>query len=186
MEIKWRQESFKRLIISVKDDQQERHFLLSERVINHLAAHRQVHMHVIINGGREESFLVNFSGLKPAANMPEGGYGVKSLREESGEVQLPDKCAIARGETFSSRWLTPKGWSAEKHYFPLQPAVPMDTAVRVACPSCGKSIPAASRFCGYCGKKLGEAESTIICRNTACGRSIRAGARFCPYCGEKQ
>jgi hypothetical protein len=129
---------------------------------------------------------VNFTGRRPAARIPEGGYSVRNLNELQREPATSDKCAIARGDTFGSRWLTPRGWSAEKHYFALKPADPADAVGRIACPACGKSIPEASRFCGYCGTDLRQATGEVSCNNTACARSIKSTARFCPYCGSRQ
>ncbi|HLJ69560.1 MAG TPA: tetratricopeptide repeat protein [Chloroflexota bacterium] len=51
----------------------------------------------------------------------------------------------------------------------------MDGA-EVACPACGRSIPAGKRFCGDCG-----AELSRIC--AACGAENPADKRFCGDCG---
>jgi hypothetical protein len=134
----------------------------------------------------ETSCLVNFTGIRPSAKSPEAGYSVKNLGKEEKELSLPDKCAIARGETFSARWLTPRGWSLEKHFFPLQPVDPDNTRPRINCPACGKSIPAQSRFCGYCGKGLVLPATEKQCTNKDCGRSIKSSAKYCPYCGKQQ
>lgn len=48
------------------------------------------------------------------------------------------------------------------------------------CPSCGKAVGAADKFCSGCGQKL---EETIFC--PACGTKAEAGAKFCVSCGQK-
>lgn len=56
-----------------------------------------------------------------------------------------------------------------------QQAIPVTT-----CPKCKTSIPASSKFCSECGKKL---EQGKFC--TKCGAQILPGAKFCGGCGEK-
>jgi len=48
----------------------------------------------------------------------------------------------------------------------------------MACPACGKTIPADSKFCPECGTAL-----TKACAK--CGAALDADAKFCPECGEK-
>ena len=47
-----------------------------------------------------------------------------------------------------------------------------------ACPSCGKQIPAGSKFCPECGSALAS-----FCPE--CGKKIDPNAKFCPECGKK-
>ena len=63
---------------------------------------------------------------------------------------------------------------------------------RVICPSCGKSVPAGTKFCSYCGAPM---EHTPVaaavpqvhgerhCPN--CGEVIEPGAKFCVKCGTR-
>ena len=46
------------------------------------------------------------------------------------------------------------------------------------CPDCGAQLPAGAKFCGNCGKKLGN-----FCPD--CGAELMAGAKFCGNCGKK-
>lgn len=48
------------------------------------------------------------------------------------------------------------------------------------CPSCGKTVPAGSKFCPECGKAM---SATKFCPE--CGAKVSAGAKFCPECGKK-
>ena len=48
----------------------------------------------------------------------------------------------------------------------------------VKCPDCGADLPAGSKFCTNCGKRLGNA-----CPN--CGAEVAPGAKFCTNCGHK-
>ena len=48
------------------------------------------------------------------------------------------------------------------------------------CPSCGKTVPASSKFCPECGKAV---SATKFCPE--CGAKVSAGAKFCPECGKK-
>ena len=48
-----------------------------------------------------------------------------------------------------------------------------------ACPSCRAENPAASKFCGSCGKAVGAAACP------KCKAEVPAGAKFCSSCGEK-
>ena len=59
------------------------------------------------------------------------------------------------------------------------PAAPT-AANTVVCASCGKSIPAGSKFCPECGKAVAQ---TKFCPE--CGAKVSAGAKFCPECGNK-
>jgi len=46
------------------------------------------------------------------------------------------------------------------------------------CPSCGKSVPADSKFCPYCGKHL-----VIFDQCRQCRANLPPNAKFCPKCG---
>lgn len=48
-----------------------------------------------------------------------------------------------------------------------------------ACPSCGVSVPAGSKFCANCGAKIG---GGVKCE---CGADLPAGSKFCTGCGKK-
>lgn len=50
---------------------------------------------------------------------------------------------------------------------------------QTTCAHCGRSMPAAGRFCPHCG--YGVETDARTCRS--CGASVRAGASFCPSCG---
>jgi membrane protease subunit (stomatin/prohibitin family) len=50
----------------------------------------------------------------------------------------------------------------------------------VACPSCGKPMPANAKFCNNCGAKVGQA---MICAN--CKADVPAGSKYCPNCGSQ-
>ncbi len=50
---------------------------------------------------------------------------------------------------------------------------------QTTCAHCGRSMPAAGRFCPHCGYAAQTDART--CRS--CGASIRVGASFCPSCG---
>ena len=52
-------------------------------------------------------------------------------------------------------------------------------AASVACPKCGSSVPAGSKFCLQCGEKM-EADKPS-CKQ--CGNAVPLGAKFCPSCG---
>ncbi len=51
----------------------------------------------------------------------------------------------------------------------------------IPCPACGRLIEAGSRFCGYCGAPIAQAQAPATCPQ--CGQPIEPGARFCVYCG---
>ncbi len=55
-------------------------------------------------------------------------------------------------------------------------------AAGVACPSCGKSNAAGTKFCSDCGSKMEIAQVPCI----KCGASLREGAKFCSECGSSQ
>ena len=48
----------------------------------------------------------------------------------------------------------------------------------INCPSCGKAIPAGSKFCSDCGTR-------IVTNCPQCGKKVEPGTRFCPECGTK-
>jgi len=51
----------------------------------------------------------------------------------------------------------------------------------IACPNCGKSLPASAKFCFECGSKIEKLDdSEMIC--PACGQKTRKG-KFCMECG---
>ena len=50
---------------------------------------------------------------------------------------------------------------------------------QAACVSCGKPLPAGSKFCPECGA----AQASGFC--AGCGQKLTPGARFCPGCGQK-
>lgn len=66
---------------------------------------------------------------------------------------------------------------------------------RVICPSCGKSIPAGTKFCSYCGAPMEQTPVAAAepaepqmggerhCPN--CGEVIEPGAKFCVKCGTR-
>lgn len=51
---------------------------------------------------------------------------------------------------------------------------------RVICPSCGKSVPAGTKFCSYCGAPM---EQTPVAAAVPAEPQVR-GERHCPNCGE--
>ena len=58
---------------------------------------------------------------------------------------------------------------------------------RVICPSCGKSVPAGTKFCSYCGAPM---EQTPVAAAVPAEPQVRGGERqmdgerHCPNCGE--
>lgn len=185
MKVTWRQVTKNQLIISLDIEQQQKEFLLEDSVVNFLAETKHVHLHIHAEGHSEENVLVNFTGIKPLiAGHSTMGPG-KAIGGSKEKTQL-DRLAIARGETFASKWLTPKGWDREKHYFQLKPYTNGQDTALIACPSCGKGIRNSAVFCGYCGQKVGIAPEIKNCINKECKKIIKAPAAFCPYCGIKQ
>ena len=61
-----------------------------------------------------------------------------------------------------------------------QQAQPAAQAATVPCVSCGKPIPAGSRFCPECG-----APQAVANKCPKCGNEITPGTKFCPNCGQK-
>jgi len=51
---------------------------------------------------------------------------------------------------------------------------------RLACPRCGASNLAGSKYCAQCGSAL-----QVTGRCPSCGASVEVGAKFCPQCGAK-
>ena len=93
---------------------------------------------------------------------------------------------------------------------PAAPAAPVAPAAptTVTCPSCGKELPATSKFCFECGSKIEvladnemicpscgkktakgkfcmECGSPLIRKCSKCGEEVPNGAKFCLQCGEK-
>ena len=61
------------------------------------------------------------------------------------------------------------------------PAPAKETAVSTkACPHCGATINAKSKFCPECGEKL---PAKKFC--SECGKEVSSSAKFCPECGNK-
>lgn len=54
----------------------------------------------------------------------------------------------------------------------------MNPSATIKCPGCRSEIPASSKFCPECGKK-------IITKCPKCGQEFEPGTKFCPECGEK-
>ena len=52
----------------------------------------------------------------------------------------------------------------------------------IACPTCGKSNAAGTKFCGDCGGKMEIAKVPCV----KCGAELREGAKFCSECGATQ
>ncbi len=185
MTVTWGQIAKNRLILKLNIQEQEKVFLMDDSVVNFLAETKHVHLHIHTEGQTEQSVLVNFTGIKPlVANHNAMGPG-KTIGAGPAQIQS-DRLAIARGETFASKWLTPKGWDREKHYFPLKPYTAEHEIELRPCPACGKSIRKNAVFCGYCGIKVDTAVSEKKCHNNKCGKTIKPTAVYCPYCGQKQ
>lgn len=63
---------------------------------------------------------------------------------------------------------------------------------RVICPSCGKSVPAGTKFCSYCGAPMEQtpvaaavpAEPQVHGGERQMGGEQMGGERHCPNCGE--
>lgn len=63
---------------------------------------------------------------------------------------------------------------------------------RVTCPSCGKSVPAGTKFCSYCGAPMEQtpvaaavpAEPQVHGGERQMGGEQMGGERHCPNCGE--
>lgn len=183
MKVTWRQNGKNRLILNIEEPKRSKEFQIDDSVVNFLAETKHVHLHIVTGGFAEESVLVNFSGIRAIAAGGGRGGPLKNLQTAPSSVS-GDRMAVARGETFQSKWLTPKGWDQEKHYFALHPYI--DEPDMIHCPACQKAINASSVFCGYCGFRLADQNHDKKCINTSCGKSIRGMARFCPYCGTKQ
>jgi uncharacterized OB-fold protein len=52
--------------------------------------------------------------------------------------------------------------------------------VRATCPSCGKPLPAKTKFCPECG-----AEILVDLKCAQCGAKLTVGTKFCPECGAR-
>jgi uncharacterized small protein (DUF1192 family) len=70
-----------------------------------------------------------------------------------------------------------------------QPSVPVPATDEIACPSCGKSNPATTKFCQECGGKIEvpvpaalEAEARAC---PGCGAQVSAASKFCGECGHR-
>ncbi len=61
-----------------------------------------------------------------------------------------------------------------------QQQAPAAQAATVPCVSCGKPIPAGSRFCPECG-----APQNAASKCAKCGYELQPGAKFCLNCGQK-
>lgn len=58
---------------------------------------------------------------------------------------------------------------------------------RVTCPSCGKSVPAGTKFCSYCGAPMEQTPvaAAVPTEPQMCGGERQMGGeRHCPNCGE--
>lgn len=58
---------------------------------------------------------------------------------------------------------------------------------RVTCPSCGKSVPAGTKFCSYCGAPMEQTPvaAAVLAEPQMCGGERQMGGeRHCPNCGE--
>lgn len=58
---------------------------------------------------------------------------------------------------------------------------------RVTCPSCGKSVPAGTKFCSYCGAPMEQTPvaAAVPTEPQMCGDERQMGGeRHCPNCGE--
>lgn len=53
--------------------------------------------------------------------------------------------------------------------------------VPVACPHCGRTLPADAVFCAQCGRPVGTTQTMTKCAH--CGRGLRPGAKHCARCG---
>lgn len=90
-----------------------------------------------------------------------------------------EKAAESRGETGSTlgmgMGIMMPGMVAEL----LKKSDEPECRPTYACPECKGAVPADSRFCPNCGKRLYTMEK---CR--ACGADLPAVAKFCPSCGK--
>ncbi len=61
------------------------------------------------------------------------------------------------------------------------PAARSINSVPVACPHCGRTLPADAVFCAQCGRPVGATQTVTKCAH--CGRALRPGAKHCARCG---
>lgn len=91
--------------------------------------------------------------LREAANNPAGGMAGMGVGMGAG---------AAMGQMFAQSFGAASAAGAQE-----------------ACVSCGKPLPAGSKFCPECGA----AQASGFC--AGCGQKLTPGARFCPGCGQK-
>jgi hypothetical protein len=184
MEVNWRQDEGNKLIIKLIDDKGEQEYMLVDNSINFLSETKMVNLHILAGGMTERIISVNFSGIK-LVSEPNKEKGISKKIDEEDKIAGSDHCAFARGDAFSDKWLSPRGWSSKKHYFKLRSLLKEEN-IKDTCPSCGRNIRKGARFCGYCGKTLDDNKEFKNCIHIGCGKTIKASALFCPYCGKKQ
>ena len=56
---------------------------------------------------------------------------------------------------------------------------------RIACADCGRQVSAISRFCRFCGARVGQRRAFSVLRCGRCGAASRPDASYCADCGDK-
>ncbi len=104
--------------------------------------------------------------MREAANNPGESGGMAGMGVGMG-------AAAMMGQMFN------QSMGAAQQPMMQQQPVQQPQAAGVPCTSCGKAIPAGSKFCPECGA----AQAAPFCPN--CGAKLMGGAKFCPECGNK-
>lgn len=108
---------------------------------------------------------------------------------EEAEINIPYISANSSGPLHLSETITRDQLTA----FIVRYQDPKSNKEKV-CSGCGKKIPIAAEFCGYCGSRIMNTGDTvkvpeppvkeeIFCPH--CGKKIPASAEFCGFCGGK-
>ncbi|UCE28628.1 MAG: SPFH domain-containing protein [Candidatus Bathyarchaeota archaeon] len=110
--------------------------------------------------------------LRTGRAAPEEVLRMETVKEAAKELGKSSGAGLGTGMVLIPQIMTPTG------------AASAPAAALLICPKCNGKIPATSKFCPDCGRKIASPPAeTKDCPK--CGHPVLVTAKFCPECGKK-
>jgi hypothetical protein len=193
-QIEWEQNNSE-VIVKLPQTDRILNFTLDKRLINHLVSNspKVVLLHIEMNNLAEESYFVDFEGLKPLTTLDNKLKVKISEKHEVEELELSftslGKYCIARGESHFARHISENGWQHQRKYFNLYAAEEFKFKTKIF----EDNLKKAQEEKDAAKKKVEEEQAKAPvkksklseCKNPAC-KQVIPNIPVCPYCGTKQ